>query len=68
MNIIKKMISEWELTFEDYDGEDLKPGDIIELRNRSRFLVGDVNVNLGVCDDCTLFRKSDISKVSRFSN
>lgn len=64
MNIIKRMISEWGLTFEDYDGKDLRAGDIVELKDRRRFLVGDVNVNLGVCDDCTLFKRSDISKIS----
>lgn len=40
-------LSFYDLTF--------TPGLQFELEDGSRFLVGDVNAEGGICDDCTLF-------------
>lgn len=38
----------------------IQPGVQIELANGKRFLLGHVNCNRGVCDDCTAFDSHDI--------
>lgn len=41
----------------------VKAGTVIEVRiagTRMTFLVGDINLSGGVCDDCTAVRRSDV--------
>jgi hypothetical protein len=38
----------------------VKPGMLVRLKNGLEYLIGDVNLNRGVCDDCTAFDKDDI--------
>lgn len=40
------------------------PGTQIELENGKIYLIGDINRNRGVCDDCTAF--SDTAIVKRY--
>jgi len=39
-----------------------KPGTLIELKNGKQYLIGDINVMRGVCDDCVAFESSTIVK------
>lgn len=43
-----------------YWNEILKPGTIVMSKYNHVCLVGDINVLLGVCDDCTRFDRDDI--------
>lgn len=42
----------------------VRPGAILRLKSGELRLVGHVNANLGVCDDCTEFQYQDISEVA----
>lgn len=42
----------------------LRPGAILRLKSGELRLVGHVNVNLGVCDDCTDFEYEDIAEIA----
>lgn len=44
--------------------EVLRPGAVLRLKSGALKLVGHVNANLGVCDDCVDFNYSDISEVA----
>jgi hypothetical protein len=44
----------------------LKAGDVLKLKSRKYVLVGHVNKNLGVCDDCTDFKEEDIKEIASF--
>jgi len=46
---------------------DFKIGDVLKLKDKSVHLVGNVNRNLGLCDDCTNFTINDISKIANLS-
>jgi hypothetical protein len=67
------------LTWEKFDQKttELEPGMLLKVREETDlpkkktkaqlirvYLVGDVNRNLGVCDDCTNFEKADILEYS----
>lgn len=41
-----------------------QPGDVLKLRSGQVVLVGDVNILLGVCDDCIDFDRGDIVAVA----
>ena len=64
-DVIETMIDRLKLKFKPYDGEELRTGDIVETKDGKRHLVGDVNRNLGVCDDCTIFNRPDIVSLAR---
>lgn len=40
----------------------IQPGMIIEMENGERYLVGDINCNGGICDDCMAFDWEDVVK------
>lgn len=42
----------------------VRPGAILRLKSGELRLVGHVNANLGVCDDCIEFQYQDISEVA----
>ena len=42
----------------------LKAGDVLKLKTGKYVLVGHVNKNLGVCDDCTNFEEKDIKEIA----
>lgn len=42
----------------------LKAGDVLKLKSGKYVLVGHVNKNLGVCDDCTDFSEKDIKEIA----
>lgn len=42
----------------------VRPGAILRLKSGELRLVGHVNANLGVCDDCTEFDYQDIAEVA----
>lgn len=44
--------------------ETIRPGAILRLKSGELRLVGHVNANLGVCDDCVEFQYEDISEVA----
>jgi hypothetical protein len=44
--------------------QELKAGDVLLLKSGEYVLVGHVNKNLGVCDDCTNFTFNDIDKIA----
>jgi len=46
----------------NYDkvGATIKPGVVLKTKDDELFLVGDVNVLLGICDDCSDFNYEDI--------
>lgn len=52
---------DWEV-FES--SRELLAGDVLRLRTGEVVLVGDVNMLLGVCDDCRDFRKTDIESIA----
>ncbi|MDQ3748009.1 MAG: hypothetical protein M3367_03175 [Acidobacteriota bacterium] len=43
---------------------EIKSGHILRLKTGEIHLVGDVNEILGVCDDCTIFKKDDIEAIA----
>lgn len=53
------------LDWEDFDSSrELQSGDVLRLRTGELVLVGDVNMMLGVCDDCRDFGKEDIRSIA----
>lgn len=42
----------------------LKAGDVLKLKSGKYVLVGHVNKNLGICDDCTEFKEKDIKEIA----
>jgi len=42
----------------------LKTGDVLFMKDGKYLLVGDVNKNLGVCDDCTDYSMEDIKAIA----
>lgn len=44
--------------------EPIKAGNVLHLKSDRYVLVGDVNKNLGVCDDCTDFGLEDIKEIA----
>lgn len=72
--ISKKIIKSLNLHFEKFNhkgfyyysmnlklGEPtIKPGDVILMKDGNYLLVGDVNKNMGICDDCTAYEMTDI--------
>jgi hypothetical protein len=42
----------------------LKAGDVLKLKSGKYVLVGHVNKNLGICDDCTDFEEKDIKEIA----
>ncbi len=60
-----------KLNFKPYDQglyESFKVGDVLKLKDGSLKLVGDVNRELGVCDDCVEFKYSDIVEVANIKD
>ena len=39
-----------------------EPGTLVEIKDSGTYLIGDVNTNRGVCDDCTAFNRDAIVK------
>lgn len=42
----------------------IKPGDVLHMKDGEYLLVGDVNKVLGVCDDCTNYELKDIKEIA----
>lgn len=70
-------MSDWiqvSLTWDEFYSQGLnKPGTIIEVKfkdhynkkkTKRQFLIGDINTNAGVCDDCTAFDRD--AKVMKY--
>ncbi len=60
-----------KLNFERYDQtlyESFNVGDVLKLKDGSLKLVGDVNRELGVCDDCVEFKYTDIIEVANIKD
>jgi hypothetical protein len=63
---------EWievNLPFDGYSGDKLphlgdilKPGMVVEMADGSQYLLGDINMNRGLCDCCAAFARGDIVK------
>lgn len=54
---------EFERTKDGFCNRDLnKPGTLVELDDGKLYLIGDINGNRGVCDDCVAFDNSAIVK------
>ena len=47
-------------TQKEHGGVDLDPPYLLKLQSGEKVIVGEVNENLGVCDDCTNFIYKDI--------
>lgn len=43
---------------------ELKSGMVLKMKDRKYLLVGDVNRNMGVCDDCTNYELKDIREIA----
>ncbi len=53
------------LRWQPFDhARDLQAGDVLKLTDGSIHLVGDVNQQLGVCEDCTVFNLSDVAEIA----
>ena len=51
---------EINLSWNEFSNKNLaNPGTIIEVEG-SKHLIGDINTQRGVCDDCTAFKNNDI--------
>jgi hypothetical protein len=44
--------------------DQIKPGDVLKMKDGKYILVGDVNKHLGVCDDCTNYEMKDIKEIA----
>lgn len=44
--------------------DQIKPGDVLHMKDGEYLLVGDVNKVLGVCDDCTNYELKDIKEIA----
>jgi hypothetical protein len=42
----------------------IKSGNVLLMKDKKYILVGDVNENLGICDDCTNYELKDIRKIA----
>jgi hypothetical protein len=53
-------IREWN-RLRTFQGQGLaKPGVQVEMEDGKKYLIGDINANRGVCDDCTVFEREAI--------
>jgi hypothetical protein len=44
--------------------DQIKPGDVLHMKDGEYLLVGNVNRHLGVCDDCTNYELKDIKEIA----
>jgi len=42
----------------------LKAGDVLHMKDDKYILVGHINRNFGVCDDCTEYKLSDAKEIA----
>jgi len=44
--------------------DQVKPGDVLEMMDGEYILVGDINVNFGICDSCTNYWIQDVNRIA----
>lgn len=63
-NLKKRLTGLHFTAYEATRREEFTVGTVLKLKDGSIKVVGDVNTLLGVCDDCTEFKREDIKEVA----
>jgi len=58
-----------KLKFKRFDANcEIRAGSVLKLKDDRIVLVGDVNELLGVCDDCTEFKRDAIQEIAHIED